>query len=148
MNKRLKFGFTLIEVLATIVIIASMASMALVSYSTYLTRVRSQEGTQILIAVWGAQREYFRSHNAFFVGDINQISNATDFNVSITSPKNFTDLQAQDPAAGPQVCAQPVVARITEASNKYRIGITSNGSIVCGSSAGACPHALCSKIGF
>lgn len=58
-------GFTLLEILIVLVIIAVLAGLAVPAYTTAVEKSRKQEAYTTLGAVRGAQMRYFAGRNAF-----------------------------------------------------------------------------------
>lgn len=63
MNKR--HGFTLIEMLIVLAIIAILTAIVLPSYSGYIVRTRRTEGQIALIEAMQRQERYFSRHNTY-----------------------------------------------------------------------------------
>ena len=76
-------GFTLIELLIAIVIVGTMASIAIPQLQTLIEKFRAQEGKNILLVLLGAQLKYRPDNNNNFA------NNLTDLDVVIGQPKNF-----------------------------------------------------------
>jgi type IV pilus assembly protein PilE len=51
-------GFTLIELMITVVIVAILASVALPSYQSYLQRSRRSEAQQMMLSIVNRQQQY------------------------------------------------------------------------------------------
>jgi type IV pilus assembly protein PilE len=58
-------GFTLIEVMITIAIIAILVGIALPSYTSYVTRGKIQEGTTALLAMRVKMEQYFQDNRSY-----------------------------------------------------------------------------------
>lgn len=58
-------GFTLIELMITVAIIAILASIAYPSYTQYIVRGRLTDGQKILAAYGLAQEQYFQNNNRY-----------------------------------------------------------------------------------
>ncbi len=68
-----KFGFTLIELMITIVIVATLAAIALPAYNYYVKRSREVEATTALSDIRAAQLVYkqdIRQGNGHFASDL------------------------------------------------------------------------------
>jgi type IV pilus assembly protein PilE len=58
-------GFSLIELLVVILIIAILAGIAIPSYHRYVVRAHRTEARRALLELAGKQERYFYSHNAY-----------------------------------------------------------------------------------
>lgn len=61
-------GFTLIELMITIAIIAVVAGIAMPSYNGYITTAKMAEAENNLAAIRLAQAEFFLENNRYFSG--------------------------------------------------------------------------------
>jgi len=59
-------GFTLIEVMVTVVILGVLTAIAVPAYRNYISTSRNTEGWNNLAAIKLAQEEYFLENNAYF----------------------------------------------------------------------------------
>jgi type IV pilus assembly protein PilE len=74
-------GFSLIELLIVVAIIAVLAAIAIPSYQRYMYRARRVEGQQLLMSVANAEERYYATHN--------QYGSLSDIGVATTSQNNF-----------------------------------------------------------
>lgn len=61
-------GFTLIELMITIAIIAVIAGIAIPSYNGYITTAKMAEAENNLAAIRLAQEEFYLENNRYFTG--------------------------------------------------------------------------------
>ncbi len=62
---RTQHGFTLVELMITIAILAILAVVALTSYKVYIRRARAQEGRQLLMEIKMKQEHYFSTYSQY-----------------------------------------------------------------------------------
>uniref|UniRef100_Q0HS90 Methylation site containing protein n=1 Tax=Shewanella sp. (strain MR-7) TaxID=60481 RepID=Q0HS90_SHESR len=65
MNTEQQKGFTLIEVMITVVIIGILASIAYPSYTNYITRSARSEGVAAVMRVANLQEQYYLDNRAY-----------------------------------------------------------------------------------
>lgn len=89
-------GFTLIEVLIVVVIVSILASIAIPSYQSSVTKTRRAEGKALLLEAAQEQEKRFTRNNAFSTS-INDFTIVSDnnfytlaFSVSTASTYTFT----------------------------------------------------------
>ena len=70
----LKNGFTLLEVLVVIVIIGTLASIAIPMYTTAVEKSISAEGVEILRVLREAQERYKLTHGGFYTDSLKLVS--------------------------------------------------------------------------
>jgi len=58
-------GFTLVELMVTIAIVAILASVALPSYRNYVIRAQRTEATAALLQMQAAEEKFFLQNNAY-----------------------------------------------------------------------------------
>jgi type IV pilus assembly protein PilE len=63
--KRQQHGVTLLELMAVVVIIGILASIAVPSYRTYVLRSQRTEATTILLRAAAAQEKYYLQNNSY-----------------------------------------------------------------------------------
>jgi len=103
-----KKGFTLIEVMIVVAIVAILAAIALPSYQRYVERTRRAEGREMLMRVAAAQERFFTNRNRYAeaLSDLGISSGTTEhgyYTVSIDAgaAQTFTLRAApQGPQAG------------------------------------------------
>jgi type IV pilus assembly protein PilE len=64
-NKKNQAGFTLIELMIVVVVIAILASVAIPSYTGYITDARRQGAVQEMLKIASAQEQFFMDNKAY-----------------------------------------------------------------------------------
>lgn len=82
--KRKQAGFTFIELMITVAIVAVLASIALPSYSQYVIRGKRTEGRSMLLDAAALQERYY--------SDNNQFAALTTVGINTTSENSFYTL--------------------------------------------------------
>lgn len=87
-------GFTLIEVMVTVVILALLAVIAIPAYNGYIATSRNTEGWNNLAAIKLVQEEYFLENNRYFPdpdGTVQTTDNSLDayWTASEGNDRNF-----------------------------------------------------------
>ena len=127
-------GFTLTEIMVTIIIVGVLASLALPRFTGVFERVRASEGVQILTALLRAQKVYEAEHGSYSAVlaalDV-EIDRAENFNLppAVANPGN--------PVANP-------IAAITR-TGSYTLDINENGDIACTNGGGGF---TCAQAGY
>lgn len=86
MNPR---GFTLVELMVVVAIVAILAAIAIPSYGRYTYRARRTEGQALLMHIANAQERYYAVHNRY--GDLAAIG----YSSSATAMSESGHYQAQ-----------------------------------------------------
>lgn len=73
-------GFTLIELMVVVAIVAILAAIAIPSYSSQMTKSRRADGKALLMEVMQAQHRYF-SENLTYVTTLTDLSYGADSNI-------------------------------------------------------------------
>lgn len=115
----MKNGFTLTELIVTIIIVGTLAAVAIPRFSVVFERVRASEGVGILTALLRAQRAYNIEWGAY-TNDVN------DLDVTFPNITHFNAPTASNP--GNPVAAP--IANVTR-TGSYTLGINEEGSIRC-----------------
>lgn len=58
-------GFTLLELMIVVVVIAILAALAIPNYGRYAFRARRDDGQELLLRIAQAQERYFTSYNKY-----------------------------------------------------------------------------------
>ena len=84
-DKRLRKGFTLTEIVVTVIIVSVLASVALPRFTGVFERVRASEGVRILTALLRAQKVYEAENGSYATdpADLDiEIDRAEHFNIN------------------------------------------------------------------
>ena len=65
MSNRFRAGFTLVELMVTIAILAVLTMVAITSYKYYVRRARAQEGKNLLLEIKMKQEHYFSTYTSY-----------------------------------------------------------------------------------
>ena len=65
MSRRIAKGFTLLELMIVVTIIAILASLAYYSYGRYAFRTRRADGREMVMRIAAAQERFFTNTNAY-----------------------------------------------------------------------------------
>jgi type IV pilus assembly protein PilE len=99
-------GFTLIELMVTVLIIGILASIAVPSYRNYVLRAQRTDATAALLRIQTAQEKYFLQNNTYAT----QLTGGPPgLNLSNTSANGKYDLTIR-PGAGVSFTAQATPA--------------------------------------
>lgn len=114
-------GYSLLELMIAVAIIATLASIAIPAYNNYIATSRLVEGQNNLAAIAIAQEEYFLENNTYFQG--------VDIAALETNSLGLWKVAEQDPAA--QNFTYQVVAGTTgNIATSYKAIATGNGKAV------------------
>jgi len=120
-------GFTLTEIVVVLIILGTIAGLALPRFTSTIEKMKLAEGLQVLTALLGAQKQYVLEYGTYAT-DIN------DLDVEIV-PKYFNT-----PVVYDDVTKVAVVKRNT---GEYTLTIDENGVIYCDSPSSL----LCERLG-
>ena len=123
-------GFTLIEIMTTLVIISVLVGLALPRYLIMVEKFRAKEGEQVLIALYGAQKRFSLENAGTYANALD------DLDIEPRSSPYFNALTDADISSSP-------LAQTTR-TGSYTLSINNAGIIAC--SGGA--TGLCTKIGY
>lgn len=121
-----KTGFTLLEVIVVIIILAILASIAIPRYTRALERSRAAEGTYVLGTILSSMERYFLENGDFPADGVLDVSTGLDIDppaLKYFDPANIKILNACAPGS---TCAQ--ANRLT---GNYSLEIDRDGTITC-----------------
>ena len=125
-------GFTLIELIITIIIVGVLASIAMPRFAFVIEKMRSAEALKILEALRNAQ-EIYKVENGSYTTVL------SDLDVTIPQPENF---EVPTLASSNPIVSIERDTAVTE--YVYTLTIDNNGTIKC---SGTTPAEICSKLG-
>ena len=113
--KNKKSGFTLAEIIVTVIIASVLMSLAIPRFTRSLERIRVAEGVEILTALLRAQK-------AYEMGTGSYTAVLADLDVEFPNAENFN--------LPPTVAAANPIASVTRTGG-YRLDISDLGAITC-----------------
>ena len=146
-------GYTLLEVIVSIMILAALASVALPKYNLSKERVITSEAMELLPVLLGAQRRYCLENDVYAtstdLSSSNNTVNPLDISVPPSTSKNFK-LPVSAPAPGSKCTDSGVIVasiqRDSTGDFTYTLNIDNTGVITCtGGSNGVCAKVGCNK---
>lgn len=106
---KLDNGFSLIEIMIAVVIVAILASISYPAYQQYVLRTYRAEAIETLLTIANAQEQYFADHGVY-QGDISQLNGLLNLvTASSTKSGRYTiNLSLTEMAAGFSVLATAI----------------------------------------
>ena len=92
-------GFTLIELMIVVAIVAILAAIALPSYSRYVIRTRRSDGQQFLAALAAAEERYYTNFNKYTTSITGTGVNGLNF-ASANSDKGYYTVAIANGSSG------------------------------------------------
>jgi len=97
-NRSKSRGFTLLELMIVVVIIAMLAAFALPSYNRYAQRARRADGKELLMRVASAQERYYTNFNRYAA---TPLTGATSLGLATTtSERGYYTIDTANGATG------------------------------------------------
>jgi type IV pilus assembly protein PilE len=110
-----QFGFTLLELMVVVLVMAILAAVAITSYTKQVRKSKRAEAKQVL-SDYALRLEKWRANNATYT------TTMSDINGSGTSPSGYYTIALSTPGGN---CTSPAVAAST--ANSFRITATAAG---------------------
>ena len=130
------FGFTLLETIVVIIIIGTIAALAIPRYFSATEAVRSREGVGILIALLGSQNRYSLENAGAFTNTLANLDITIPGSPNFNAPNVFAAVNPGDDAANIQRSGGPY--------GTYTLTISRAGTVTCAGGTGG----ICGKIGY
>ncbi len=130
-KKLLRWGFTLLEVLIVLVIIATLAGLAIPSYASSVERMRTLEAIQSLMAIRGSMNRYQVENGDFSGATLTLFSTNLDFQPNYNAPGNVRIFNYSFSAGPTPLTYTARARRIPDAGcgSPYSVFIDQNGVI-------------------
>ena len=127
------------ELIIVVVIIGVLAAVALPTYRIQMLKIKNQEAIRALMAVWDAQKDYYRTTGAYA---------AIMGNLDVEFPSGLKYFSGPNVVAGtPSSCGGPaasVLATAVSLTEGYTLSVLDDGRVVCS----PCADARCAQMGF
>ena len=120
-----RHGFTLTELLVSMIIVATLAGLAIPRFTIHLERARAGEALQLLESLHKAQFAYFYENGAY-------TSTLGDLEINIPTTQSYN---------APVVALVDPIVSLQRNNGDYTVGINIDGSYTC-------VGAICTNIGF
>ncbi len=142
---KLVTGFTLIETIVVVIVIAILAGFAAPRYMNTVEKSKAAEGVSILTALLSAQRRYNLEH-AHIAGMDTYATDIADLDIDFpATPRDFSMPEAMYLCVD-NGCATCTVGTIDKSTGpQYTLSICEDGTIICSPSGAG---TWCHKIGY
>jgi type IV pilus assembly protein PilE len=133
-------GFTLLELMVVVTIVALLAALAYDNYSRYAFRSRRVDGQNLLTSIAAAEQRYYTNYNSYTATLAGNTSGSLGLNSAVSERGYYSatatvasggqsyTLTATPVANQPQVKDQCQKLTLTDRNQKDQSGNTSNGS--------------------
>ncbi len=129
-------GFTLMEAIVVIIILGTIAALAIPNYQSAVETVRSREGVNTLTALLNAQQRYGLENGGVFTNALGNLDITIPGSTSFNAPTVAAAVNPGDIAAS--------VQRTGGTYGTYTLSITRGGTVSCAGGSGG----ICGKIGY
>lgn len=93
-------GFTLVEILTVLVVVAVLAALAIPAWHTHLLRMQRADAREALIAVQSAQDKFFGAHARYAAGAEVSAPSPGGLALTVNSAHGFYHIEVQTSADG------------------------------------------------
>jgi type IV pilus assembly protein PilE len=127
-------GFTMLELMIVVVIIAVLSALAIPAYSRYAIRAHREDGQEFLLRIANAQERYYATNNHYgILGDLG-------FSTAVSENKYYTVTMTPATASTTQVFTATAIPQngqqkddcknltVDNTGKKAATGTTTNGS--------------------
>ncbi|WP_153109022.1 type IV pilin protein [Propionivibrio limicola] len=121
MKQKIQRGFTLIELMVTVVIIGILASIALPNYTEFMRKSRRSDGKAALLSISQALERYYTENSTYSAP---ALSSTSSIGNTVSSEEFYTLAFDADPTSA-TVCGS--TANTNPSSSSYRICATPTG---------------------
>jgi prepilin-type N-terminal cleavage/methylation domain-containing protein len=129
-------GFTIVEILTAIMIIAIVAAFAVPRYQTVVEKARSAEAVQTMIIIRNAKEVYRKEHSGAEPTLLSQLD------VTLSAPDNF-----DAPVLGNSTATPPNEVSMQRKDGSYKIYMGYTGAFQCQGLAGSGTN-MCRQMGY
>jgi len=124
-------GYTLVEIAVVTIVVSVLAGLAIPRATLLVERMRAEEGKELLLSLYSAQKRYALDHNGDYTDNI------ADLDIELRPSAHFpTVVVAKTPPTSP-------LASMTRAGSLYTLSISDQASISCSGTGG-----VCARLGF
>ena len=134
-NKQ-KNGFTLPEMLMTVIIVSLLSAVAIPRYMTFMKKMKNGEAVDILIMLFQAELSYKKDKGSY-------TSILSQLDIDVPALKHFKNLSLNTGSVSCGGTSRPVLAELTVNDDSYKLLIRENGVVVC-----SCGVAICQNMGY
>lgn len=140
-------GYTLMELMVSIVILGGMIAFAVPAFDIQQKKVKNQEATRALLALYDAQMDYARDHFGTFAVAGQEGEMSVDIPVSDYFYPPVLSGADEDLSCYGESGTNVYLAKVDSRKDDYSLYITSDGRVVC-QPCGDPTNVLCQKMGY
>lgn len=140
--------------MAVVVILGVLAALALPNYNIQIKKTKNREAIQVLLALYGAQKDYAQEHDDGNSGTFDYTNDLTKLDITIDSLKNFKEpIIVNAELISCNGDSFRYVASMEEINGNYTLYVLQDeasineAKIICSVNR-ECPATLCTQMGF